>query len=69
MRVAGDFGAGATVAVRTLAGATVATGATNYAADDLRAVAGSRSSRCAALRPNHPREHGVVVDKRNMTLS
>ena len=67
--VKGDFARGDCVAVVTVAGATIATGTAEYAAADLARVAGTRSSRCAELLPDHDGEHGVVVSKKNMVLS
>lgn len=67
--IVGEFEAGATVAVVSVAGAAIAAGRTAYAAADLRALAGHRSRRCAELRPGHRGEPGVVIRKIDMVLS
>lgn len=69
VEVLGDYPKGATVAVVTIAGATIATGRTNYSAQQLLTIAGSRSSRCQQLLPDHDLEPGVVIPKSHMTLA
>jgi len=68
VRAEGEFAAGATVAVVSLAGAAIATGRVAYSSAEIKCIAGKRSRACAEILPGRAAEPGVVIPKKDMLL-